>query len=60
MDQVPSTADLEQVMRMLGLPGNPFSIMKDQSDARCRAELLARLSAGIVDRLGIDAVEVGS
>jgi hypothetical protein len=52
MNQVPSTADLEQMMRILGLPGDSFSITKDHTDARCRAELLARLSAGIFDRLG--------
>src|SRR6185369_10730256 len=52
MKPVPDTADLELTMALLGVPGDPFLIMKDHSDARRRVELLARLSAGIVDRLG--------
>jgi hypothetical protein len=51
-DLVPSTADLELIMEMLGTPGDPVYIMKDHPDPRQRAELLARVSAGIVDSLG--------
>jgi len=47
-----STADLERVMGILGIPGDPVLIMKDHSDARRRAELLAHIAAGIVDLLG--------
>jgi hypothetical protein len=49
---LPTTADLEVVMGILGIAGDPVYIMKDHSDARRRAELLARLAAGIVDLLG--------
>ena len=51
-DPLPTTADLERVMGILGIPGDPVYIMKDHSDARRRAELLAHLAAGIVDYLG--------
>jgi hypothetical protein len=47
-----STADLERVMGILGIPGDPVLIMKDHSDARRRAELLAHIAAGIIDHLG--------
>jgi hypothetical protein len=51
-DPLPTIADLERIMGMLGIPGDPVYIMKDHTDARRRAELLAHLAAGIVDCLG--------
>jgi hypothetical protein len=51
-DPGPTTADLERIMGILGIPGDPVYIMKDHAEARRRAELLARVSAGIVDCLG--------
>jgi hypothetical protein len=48
---LPTTADLERVMGILGVPGDPVAIMKDHPDARRRAELLARVAAGIVHHL---------
>jgi hypothetical protein len=47
-----STTELERVMGILGIPGDPVLIMKDHSEARRRAELLAHLAAGIIDHLG--------
>jgi hypothetical protein len=52
VDSLPTTADLERVMAMLGIPGDPLCITKDHSDIRQRADLLAHLSAGIVGYLG--------
>ena len=52
VDSLPTTADLERVMTMLGIPGDPLCITKDHSDVRQRAGLLAHLSAGIVGYLG--------
>jgi hypothetical protein len=50
-DPLPTTADLERVMGMLGIPGDPVYLMKDHSEARRRADLLAHIAAGIVDYL---------
>ena len=44
---IPDTADLARVMALLGLPGDPLFIVKDHSVARGRAELLARIAAGV-------------
>jgi hypothetical protein len=49
-DPLPTVPDLEAVMEILGL-ADPVFIMKDHSDARRRAELLARIAAATVDRL---------
>jgi hypothetical protein len=50
-DPLPTTADLERVVGMLGIPGDPVYLMRDHSEARRRADLLAHIAAGIVDCL---------
>ena len=47
---LPTVPDLEAVMEILGL-ADPVFIMEDHSDARRRAELLARIAAATVDHL---------
>jgi hypothetical protein len=49
-DPLPTVPDLEAVMAILGL-ADPVFIMKDHSEARRRAELLARIAAATVDYL---------
>jgi hypothetical protein len=49
---VPGTADLARAMALLGLPDDPLYVMKDHAEARGRAELLARIAAGVIDLLG--------
>ncbi|MEV8515304.1 hypothetical protein [Dactylosporangium sp. NPDC051484] len=51
MRTLPSTDDLLRVMTILGIPGDPLYIMKDHADERRRAELLAHITAALVDRL---------
>ncbi|MFG2041029.1 hypothetical protein [Dactylosporangium sp. NPDC048998] len=51
MQTLPSTDDLLRVMTILGIPGDPLRIMKDHADERRRAELLAHITAALVDRL---------
>jgi hypothetical protein len=51
VDGLPSTEDLLRVMTVLGLRGDPLCIMKDHTDERRRAELLAHIAAALVDRL---------
>ncbi|GAA4260226.1 hypothetical protein [Dactylosporangium darangshiense] len=51
MQTLPSTDDLLRAMTILGIPGDPLYIMKDHDDERRRAELLAHISAALVDRL---------
>jgi hypothetical protein len=51
-EPLPTTADLERVMGILGIPGDPVYIMKDHPDARRRADLLAHVAAGTIARLG--------
>ena len=43
MSSLPSTDDLLRVMTILGIPGDPLYIMKDHTDDRRRAELLAHI-----------------
>src|SRR5258707_13309330 len=38
-------------MTILGIPGDPLYIMKDHTDERRRAELLAYVAAAVVGRL---------
>jgi hypothetical protein len=51
-DPVPEAAELARVMALLGLPGDPWYIVKDHPAARGRAELLAHIAAGVTDLLG--------
>ncbi|MEV6932635.1 hypothetical protein AB0M46_50225 [Dactylosporangium sp. NPDC051485] len=51
MSTLPSTDDLLRVMTILGIPGDPLYIMRDHADERRRAELLAHITAALVDRL---------
>ncbi|WP_344620432.1 hypothetical protein [Dactylosporangium salmoneum] len=51
MSTLPSTDDLLRVMTILGVAGDPLYIMKDHADDRRRAELLAHITAALVDRL---------
>jgi hypothetical protein len=51
-DEIPRAADLARVMALLGLTGDPLYIVKDHTVARGRAELLARIAAGVVNLLG--------
>ena len=51
MQTLPSTDDLLRVVTILGIAGDPLYIMKDHTDERRRAELLAHLTAALVDRL---------
>ena len=55
----PSIGDLERVMALLGVPGDPVFILKDHDDARRRAELLARIAATVVDQLGVAEAAAG-
>jgi hypothetical protein len=48
---LPSTEDLLRVIAILGVAGDPRYIMKDHTDERRRAELLAHIAAALVDRL---------
>jgi hypothetical protein len=49
-DSLPTVPDLETMMGILGL-GDPVFIMKDHSDARRRADLLARIAAATISHL---------
>jgi hypothetical protein len=49
-DSLPTVPDLETMMEILGL-GDPVFIMKDHSDARRRADLLARIAAATIGHL---------
>src|SRR5262245_27816711 len=50
-DPVPTSDELARAMRILGLADDPDHLMKDHSEARRRAELLARLAAGALGYL---------
>jgi hypothetical protein len=52
MPYVPSTEDLLRVMTILGVPGDPLSIMKDHTEERCRADLLAYVAAAVTEQAG--------
>jgi hypothetical protein len=48
---LPDPARLAQAMELLGVPGDPAYLMKDHPEAVRRAELLAHLSAWLVNQL---------
>ena len=58
MGYVPSTEDLLRVMAILGVPGDPLTIMKDHAEERRRAELLAYVAAAVTEQVG--AAETGA
>jgi hypothetical protein len=48
---LPEPERVAQAMELLGIPGDPAYVMKDHPEAVCRAELLAHLSAWLVNQL---------
>jgi hypothetical protein len=58
MGHLPSTEDLLRVMAILGVPGDPLTIMKDHTEERRRAELLAYVAAAVTEQVG--AAETGA
>jgi hypothetical protein len=48
---LPEPERVAQAMELLGVPGDPIYLMKDHPEAVCRAELLAHLSAWLVNQL---------
>jgi hypothetical protein len=52
MSYVPPTEDLLRVMTILGVPGDPLTIMKDHTEERRRAELLAYVAAAVTEQCG--------
>jgi hypothetical protein len=48
---LPDPQRLAQAMELLGIPGDPVYVMKDHPEAVRRAELLAHLSAWLVNQL---------
>jgi hypothetical protein len=59
MSYVPSTEDLLRVMTILGVPGDPLTIMKDHTEERRRAELLAYVAAAVTEQCGAAESEAG-
>lgn len=52
VEPLPGTADLARVIALLGLPCDPYYVVRDHGVERGRAELLARIAAGVTGLLG--------
>jgi hypothetical protein len=59
MSYAPTIEDLLRVMAILGVPGDPLTIMKDHSEERRRAELLAYVAAAVTDQVGAAEAAAG-